>query len=153
MESYPAKFKSFQRKIVQMGVSQMLQNSIQTLLFLWLVYPIHTNFLFKVIFEESAFYHFPTLNTSVLCKDSQILLIFHLNVLVFQRNGKQPYSFPVLSRFCNWLLRQTGSNVDTRHCRAEIATLITSHTLLLFTNQVKFYLQKAFSKQRQSHGI
>ena len=105
MESFPAKFKSFQRKIVQMGASQKLQNSIQILIILWLVYPIHTKSLFKVIFEEPAFYHFPTLNTSVLGKDSQILLIFHLNVFCFQTNGKQPYSFPVLSRFCNCLLR------------------------------------------------
>ena len=28
--------------------------------------------------------------------------MFHLNILVFQ-TGKQPYSFPVLSRFCNGL--------------------------------------------------
>ena len=104
MESYPAKFKSFQWKIVQMGASQKLQNSIEILIILWLVYPIHTNSLFKVIFEEPAFYHFPNLNTSVVGKDSQILLIFHSNVLVFQANGKQPYSFPVLSRFCNCLL-------------------------------------------------
>ena len=32
MKSYPAKFKSFQRKIVQMGASQKLQNSIQILI-------------------------------------------------------------------------------------------------------------------------
>ena len=32
MKSYPTKFKSFQRKIVQMGALQKLQNSIQTLL-------------------------------------------------------------------------------------------------------------------------
>ena len=33
------------------------------------------------------------------------MLIFHLHILVFQTYGKQPYSFPVLSRFCNGLLR------------------------------------------------
>ena len=43
MKSYPAKFRSFQRKIVQMGTSKKLQNSIQTLIILWLVFPIHAN--------------------------------------------------------------------------------------------------------------
>ena len=32
MKSYPAKFKSFQRKIIQMEALQKLQNSIQTLI-------------------------------------------------------------------------------------------------------------------------
>ena len=41
MKSYSTKFKSFQRKIVQMGALQKLQNSIQTLIILWSVYPIH----------------------------------------------------------------------------------------------------------------
>ena len=45
MKSYPAKFKSFLQKIVQMGASQSLQNSTQILITLWLVYPIHTNSL------------------------------------------------------------------------------------------------------------
>ena len=109
MESYPTKLKSFQPKIVQMGASQKLQITyIQILIILWLVCPIHTNSLFSVIFEELSFSHFPPLNTSVLGKDSQIQLIFHLNILVFQTNGKQPYSFPVLSRFCNFLLGGDG---------------------------------------------
>ena len=59
MKSFPTKCKSFQRKIVQMGALQKLQNSIQTafqtLIILWPVYPIHTNFLFWVIFEELPF--------------------------------------------------------------------------------------------------
>ena len=101
-----------------MRASRKLQNSIQILIILWLVYPIHTNSLFKVIFEEPAFYHFPNLNTSVLGKDSQILLIFHSNVLVFQTNGKQPYSFPVLSRMfaasgsTMWSYPAFGSKVE-----------------------------------------
>ena len=37
MKSYSAKFKSFQRKLAQMGALQKLQNSIQTLKILWLV--------------------------------------------------------------------------------------------------------------------
>ena len=68
---YPAKFKSFQRKIVQMGALQKLQNSIQILIILWLVYPIYTNSLFKVIFEELPFCQFPPLKTSILGKDFQ----------------------------------------------------------------------------------
>ena len=72
MKSYSAKFKSFQQKIVQMGASQKLQNSIQILIILWLVYLIHTNSLFQVIFEELPFFHFPLLNTSILGRDSQI---------------------------------------------------------------------------------
>ena len=99
----PTKFKSVLWKIVQMGTLQKLQNSIQTLLIFWPVYPIHTNSLFLVIFVELPFCHFPPPNTSIRGKHSEIWLIFHLNILVFQTNGKQPYSFPVLSRFCNGL--------------------------------------------------
>ena len=40
------KFKSFQRKIVQMGALQKLQNSIQTLIIFWPVYPIHIQTLY-----------------------------------------------------------------------------------------------------------
>ena len=100
MKSYPTKFKSFLWKIVQMGTLQKLQNSIQIF---WPVYLIHTNSLFWVIFVELPFCHIPPPNTSTRGKDSKIQLIFHLNILVFQTNGKQPYSFPVLSSFCNGL--------------------------------------------------
>ena len=103
MKSYPTKFKKFLWKIVQMGTLQKLQNSIQTLIIFWPGYPIHKNSLFWVIFVELPFCHFPPLNTSIRGKDSKIQLIFHLNILVFQPNGKQRYSFPVLSCFCNGL--------------------------------------------------
>ena len=79
----------FQWIIVQMAALQKLQNSIQILIILWLVYPIHANSLFQVILEELSFCHFSPLNTSFLGRDSQVQLIFHLNVLVFQTNGKQ----------------------------------------------------------------
>ena len=60
------KFKSFQRKIVQTGALQKLQNSIQTLIILSSVYLIHTNSQkFWVIFEELPFCHFPPPNTSI----------------------------------------------------------------------------------------
>ena len=104
MKSYTTKFKSFLWKIVQMGTLQKLQNSIQTLIIFWPVYPVHTNYLFWVIFVELPFCHFSPPNTSNRGEDSKIQLIFHLNILVFQLNGKQPYSFPVLSHFCNGLL-------------------------------------------------
>ena len=103
MKSYPSKFESFLRKTVQMGTLQKLQNSIQTLIISWPVYPIHTNSLSWVIFVELPFCHFPPPNSSIRGKDSKMQLIFHLNILVFQTNGKQVYSFPVLSRFCNGL--------------------------------------------------
>ena len=114
MKSYPTKFKSFLWKIVQMGTLQKLQNSIQTLLIFWPVYPIHTNSLFWVIFVELLFCHFPPPNTSIRGKDSKMQLIFHLNILVFQTNGKQPYSFPVLSRFCNGLQLVSKTSVLKR---------------------------------------
>ena len=50
----------------------------ETIKILWPVYPIHTNSLFSVIFEDFSFKY-----------------------LSFQTNGKQPYSFPVLPCFCN----------------------------------------------------
>ena len=115
MKSYLTKFKSFPWKIVQMGISQKLQNSIQTLIIFWPVYPIHTNSLFWVIFLELPFCHFPPPNTSIRGKDSKIQLIFHLDILVFQTNGKQPYSFPVLSRFCKGLCMMVSCS-DTRVC-------------------------------------
>ena len=43
MKSYPVKFESFQRKIIQMGALQKLQNFVQTLKILWPVYPIRSN--------------------------------------------------------------------------------------------------------------
>ena len=51
---------------------QKLQNSIQTILILWPVYPIYTNSTFWVTFEELPFCHFPSPNTSIHGKDSQI---------------------------------------------------------------------------------
>ena len=102
MKSYPPKFKSFQRKIVQMGALQKLQNSIQTLVIFWPVYPIHTNSLFWVTFEELPFCNFPPPKTSICGKDSQIYLIFHLNILVFQTNGKTTIISPSPLTFLQW---------------------------------------------------
>ena len=72
MKSYPTNFKSFLWKIVQMGTLQKLQDSIQTLIIFWHVYPIHTNSLFWMIFVDLPFCHFPPPNTSVRGKDSKI---------------------------------------------------------------------------------
>ena len=114
MKSYPTKFKSLLWKIVQMGTLQKLPNSIQTLIIFWPVYPIHTNSLFWVIFVELPVCHFPPPNTSNTStfpppntsKTPKYSWSFHLNILVFQTNGKQPYSFPVLSHFCNGLFNE-----------------------------------------------
>ena len=136
MKSYPTKFKSFLWKIVVMGTLQKLQNSIQTLIIFWPVYPIHTNSLFWVIFVELLFCHFPPPNTSIRDKDSKIWLIFHLNILVFQTNGKQPYSFPVLSRFCNGLLInptvwRIWQNSNKNKCRRIQNGLLGNHAVFL----------------------
>ena len=72
MRSYPTKFKSFLWKIVQMETLEKLQNSIQTLIISWPVYPIHTNSLFWVIFVELPFCDFPSPNTFTHGKDSKI---------------------------------------------------------------------------------
>ena len=69
MKSYRTKFESFLWKIVQMGALPKLQNSIQTLIILWPVYPIHTNSLFWVIFEELPFCHFPSSNIYIRLVD------------------------------------------------------------------------------------
>ena len=71
-EKLQTKFKSFLWKIVQMGTLQKSQNSIQTLIIFWPVYPIHTNSLVWVIFVELPFCHFPPPNTSIRGKDSKI---------------------------------------------------------------------------------
>ena len=87
MKSFPAKFKSFQQIIVQMGAMQKLQNSIQVLIILQLVYQVHTNSLFEVIFEELPFCHFPPLNTmsSILGKDSNLVnLLFEYHIFFKQ---------------------------------------------------------------------
>ena len=41
-----------------------------------------------------------TIRYPYLCLDSQIELMFHLYISVFQTNGKQAYCFHVISRFC-----------------------------------------------------
>ena len=71
-EKLPDQVKSFLWKIVQLGTLQKLQNSIQTLIIFWPVYPVHRNSLFWVIFVELPFCHFPPPNTSIRGKDSKI---------------------------------------------------------------------------------
>ena len=93
MKSYPAKFKSFQRKTVQMGASQKLQNSMQILTILWLVYPIRTNSLFQVIFKELLFCHFPRLDTFNLGKDSN-LVDLSFEYLSFSKKKETTKLFP-----------------------------------------------------------
>ena len=95
MKSYQAKFSA--ENCTSGSLAKVAKFHIQILIILWFVNPINTNSILGDIC------HFPPLNTSILGKDSQIQLIFLLNTLVFQINGKQSYSFPALSRFCNCL--------------------------------------------------
>ena len=94
MKSYPTKFKSFLWKIVQMGTLQKLQNSIQTLTIFWPVYPIHTNSLFRVIFVELPFCHFPPPNTSIRGKDSKYIVDLSFKYLSFSNKWKTTILFP-----------------------------------------------------------
>ena len=90
MKSYPTKFKSFQRKIVQIRALQKLPNSIQTLIISSPVYPIHTNSLFWVIFEKLPFCHFPPPNTSI-----RTLRAVGFSYAKRERNHcEQPSAFP-----------------------------------------------------------
>ena len=93
----------FSGKLSKMGALQKLQNSIQTLIILSPVYPIHTNSLFWVTLEELPFCHFPP--PKYFCSWLRLsnLVDLSFEYLSFQTNGKQSYSFPVLSHFCNGL--------------------------------------------------
>ena len=85
---------SFLWKIVQMGTLQKLQNSIQTLIIFWPVYPIHTNSLFWVIFVEQQFCHFPPPNTSIRGKDFDFEVDFLFGYLSFSNKRKTTILFP-----------------------------------------------------------
>ena len=113
MKSYPAKFKSFQRKIVQMGASQKLQKSIQILIILWLVYPILTNSLFSVIFEELPFCHFLPLNTSILSKDSN-LVDLSFEYLSFTNKRKTTILIPSFLAFLQLPIRCEARNAGSQ---------------------------------------
>ena len=102
MKSYSTKFKSFRRKIVQMGALRKLQNSIQTLVIFWPVYPIHTNSLFWVTFEELSFCHFLPPNTSIRGQDSQISVDLSFEHLSFSSKRKTTILFPSPLTFLQW---------------------------------------------------
>ena len=53
--------------------------------------------------RKKPFHHRPLQNVRVLGKGMVVFRLFNEfeNFLVFQTNGKQPYSSPVFSRFCN----------------------------------------------------
>ena len=109
MKGYPTKFKCFQRKIVQMEALQKLQNSIQTLIIFWPVYPIHTNSLFWVTFEEQPFCHFPPPNTSIRGKDSNSVYL-SFEHLSFSNKRKTTILFPSPLTFLQWPMRQSFSD-------------------------------------------
>ena len=100
------------------------------------------------MFEELSFCHFPPLNTSMPSKDfSQsliwissscvsamgyrgwiviVMMLFDLNILVFQTNQKQRYSFPGLLRFHNGL---QGLNCNCNDALAMIWVTEEIHVL------------------------
>ena len=94
LHMYPAKFTSFQHKIVQMGALQNLQNSIQTLIILWPVYPIHTNSLFLVIFAQLPFCHFPPPNNCICGKILSNLVDLSFEYLSFSNKWKTTVLLP-----------------------------------------------------------
>ena len=68
MKSYPTNFKTFQKKIVQMGTLQKLQNSIETLVILWPIYIYPSPYKLSIFRWYLKSYHFA---------------IFHLQILLF----------------------------------------------------------------------
>ena len=112
MKSYSTKFKSFWRKIVQMGALRKLQNSIQTLVIFWPVYPIHTNSLFWVTFEKLSFCHFLPPNTSIRGKDSQISVDLSFELLSFSSKRKTTILFPSPLTFLQWPMAERFASVS-----------------------------------------
>ena len=103
MKGYPATFESFQRKIIQMGASQKLQNSIQILIILCLVYPIHTNSLFQVIFEALSFSFSKYFNSWLRFLNLVDLSSEHLG---FSNKLKTVILFPSPLLFLPWAIAQ-----------------------------------------------
>ena len=78
-DKLPSQVREFSTGYCPNGSLAKVANSIQAIKILRHVYPIHTNSLFQVTFEELSFCHFPPLNTSILaCYYSTILLLFLL---------------------------------------------------------------------------
>ena len=80
-----------------MEALQKLQNSIQILIILWPVYPIHTNSLFWVIFEELPFCHFRPPNTSI-----RGLVDLSFEHISFSNKRKTTILFPSPLTFLQW---------------------------------------------------
>ena len=104
-----------------------LQNSIQTLMILWSVYPIHTNSLFWVIFEELSFCHFLLQVLLLLVKAHSNLVDLSFEYLCFSSKWKTTILFPVLSHFFNGLCR--GISLKRDNCFLHLKRL--SHWLQL----------------------
>ena len=114
-EKLPDQVKEFSVENCPNGNLAKVAKFIQTLIIFWPVYPIYTNSLFLVIFVELPFCHFPPPNTSIRGKDSKKYSWPFIWISFFQTNGKQPYSFPVLSRFCNGLWEALSQRVLFRY--------------------------------------
>ena len=127
MKSYPTKFKSFQRRIVQMEALQELKNSIQTLIILWPVYPIQTNSLFWVIFEELPFCHFPPLNTFIRGID------LSFEYLSFSNKRYTTILFPSPLTFLQWPIDLMMKAIDQRFDQPSFDTYVKMESLLIKT--------------------
>ena len=85
MKRYLIKFKSFLWKMNLAKVAKFHTNPYNVLACLPNPYKL------SILGDICRACHFPLPNTSIRRKDSKMELIFHLNILVFQTNGKQPY--------------------------------------------------------------
>ena len=101
-EKVPNQIHEFSAENCPNGILAKLQNSIQILIILWPVYPIHTNSLFWVIFEELPFCHLPRPNTSIRGKDSQISVDLSFEHISFSNKGRTTILFPSPLTFLQW---------------------------------------------------
>ena len=118
-----------------MGALRKLQNSIQTLVIFWPVYPIHTNPLFWVTFEELSFCHFLPPNTSIRGKDSQNLVDLSFEHLSFSSKRKTTILFPSPLTFLQWPIgvpKQIKRRVNTFFCFSKFACVPATSVKTLY---------------------
>ena len=137
MKSYLTKFKSFQQKIVQMGAFQKLQNSIQTLIILWPVYPIHKNRKYtakvgqdnvNIGVVNNAYVHVVLTN---LCSIFSIFKVFWSGHDLFWSNVEQVL---IVHGFCSGLILKKPNPY-----KLSILGYIWRATILLFSSSKYFY--------------
>ena len=104
-EKLPNQVKEFSAKNCPNGSLAKVakfHTKLQTLIIFWPVYPIHTNSLFWMTFEELQFCHFPPPNTSIRGKDSQNLVDLSFEHLNFSNKRKTTILFPSPLTFLQW---------------------------------------------------